>query len=101
MKQDILNTDIDIPYNILTEQFPSEEFIDFMRECFPAVAMECVSASSARSAPYFLAIDTDIGSECYEAIVKRYEDENGKALSLSPMLWIMPVGIAKMMFKHC
>jgi hypothetical protein len=77
-----------------TDKLSKAEFENFMQTNYPETKI--VPVFDVMSELFYLrpflgsyAIDTDIGSDVYNALIKKYEDEYCEAISNKAVLWIM------------
>ena len=83
-----------------TDNNAREEFLSFMKEHFSEVKLfevfDLVSLGYLQW-PYLgsIAIDTDKGSEAYEALSKKYGDPYGDATVNNAVLWVINYDYAK------
>lgn len=88
-----------------TDNQAQEEFLNFMQKNFPNVKIERIFdfwGAEWLEFPYLgsIAIDCDEGDEVYEAIDKRYSDENGDPKSANAVFWYIDLKIAQKIQKE-
>lgn len=105
---DLHGFDIKIPSNEISSKYlkkqytdneTREEFLDFMKTNFADIKLvevfDLVDVGYIQW-PYLgsIAIDTDIGSDCYNALCDKYGDPYEDPISNKALLWVMEYAVA-------
>lgn len=88
-----------------TDENAREEFLTFMRDYFPEVALVEVGDLVSTDMivwPYLgsIAIDADVGSDVYIALCEKYGDPYQDPIANHSCLWLMPLDDALALWKE-